>query len=454
VVWVKQHVPPDSAMIVNDNWWTDLREPGMGGPAFPRAHSHWKVALETGVRRGVFRDDWRTVDYLLITAGTKGAFAATRNAVAAEALRRAHLLKVWGTGAGAIELWQVDHPTAADVALLNGSAAAIARRFGAAGSYPLPDGTVTAQNQAAALLRAVWTADRAGFDETWRWTRAHLLTDRGVLAAAWRGAAVSDPRSTSDADTDAALALLLASKRWDDPELAAAGRELVRAIWRTDVATAAGTPYLTAGDWATRGEVLRVRLSHLAPYAYHVFQEVDSEHDWLGLVGSSYAVLSGAADLQPAPPPGGWIGVERDGGRIVPLPPPAVDAAPVAPEEPAEAAAATYWRVALHRSWTARWSAGGDGRAVAYLERALLAPAAGTVGGAAGTARDAGQLAIRLGVDPATAPGFFATAIAGAARRDAAGVSWGDPNDLPTQRWGWLATALYAGALEDLWHTS
>jgi 4-amino-4-deoxy-L-arabinose transferase-like glycosyltransferase len=450
VAWVKQHVPPESAMIINDNWWTDLREPGMGGPAFPRAHSHWKVALETGVRRGVFRDDWRAVDYLLITAGTKGAFVSTNNAVAQESLRRARLLKSWGSGAEAIELWQVDHPGAADLALLLGSAATIAHRFGQGGSYPLPDGTVTAQHQAAAMLRAVWTADRSGFAQTWQWTKAHLLTESGVLASTWQGGAVADPRSSSDADTDAALALLLASKRWDDPELEAAGREMVRAIWRAEVATAAGTPYLTAGTWATQGQVLGVRLSHLAPYAYHVFQEVDPEHDWLSLVASSYKALSGAADLQPAVPAGGWVGVERASGTIVPFSGPSPDA----DRSPTEAAAETYWRIALHRSWTVRWSPGGDGRATAYLERAYLAPPHATGRGTPGTATAAGQLAVRLGVDPLTAPRFFASEVAATARQEPTGASWGDPNDLPTQRWGWLATALYAGALVDLWHTS
>jgi 4-amino-4-deoxy-L-arabinose transferase-like glycosyltransferase len=450
VAWVKGHVPPESTMIVNDNWWTDLREAGRNGPAFPNAHSHWKVAFETDVSQGVFHDDWRIVRYIFITAGTKHTFEVTNNAVAQEALRRSHLARVWGAGPEAIELWQVDAPTADDLSLMADSAAFISQHFDEGGALALTDGTVTAQNQASALLRAVWSDNRSGFYESWRWTKESLLNRAGLLSSVWRGGSVVDGRSTSDADTDAALALLLASKHWKDPDLEAAGRVMVQSIWRDEVVTVGGAPYLLAGDWAAQGSVLAVRLSHLAPYAYHIFQEVDSEHDWLGLVASSYDILSAAASLQSRVPPGGWVGVNRMSGAIVELPTTPNPPGTVGAGDPQEAMAATCWRIALHRNWTVRWSSGGDGRARAYLEQASRLPPKST--GESALARSAGALAVRSALDPASAAAVFAAEVSATARRDGSGVYWDAPDDLATQQWGWLATAIHTGALIDLWH--
>src|SRR5207249_8561852 len=111
--------------------WTDLHEPGPDGPAFPNAHSHWKVAADPAVRRGVFNEDWRTVDYLIITPDLAQDFADAHNTVALEALRNAHLVKRWTveTTAGSLhpqqtlELWKVDHPGSSEAALLASSAA-------------------------------------------------------------------------------------------------------------------------------------------------------------------------------------------------------------------------------------------------------------------------------------------------------------------------------------------
>ncbi|HEV2123305.1 MAG TPA: glycosyl hydrolase family 8, partial [Chloroflexota bacterium] len=369
LAWVKQHVPANSKMIINDSWWADLHENGFGGPAIPHAHSHWKVALDGPVRTGIFKDDWKSVDYLLITAGTKDTFKTTNNAIALEALRHATLIKTWNTDDSAIELWQVERPGPGAEALLSASAAFIDSRFNRDGAHVRPDGTVTSQSQARAMLRAVWLGDQADFSQIWQWTQAHLLAPNGLLASAWKDGAIIDSRSASDADTDAALALLLASRRWNDSALERAGRTMVQSIWRHDVARAGGTPYLTAGDWGANDAHLLVRPSHLAPYAYHVFQEVDSEHDWLGLVGSSYRILLALTGASPAALPS-CVRVDRSSGELTFVVSGAADQT-VANQCDYNRAdtAITYWRIALHRRWTVSWSPGGDGRAVEFLRQ-------------------------------------------------------------------------------------
>ena len=67
------------AIVIYDAPWVDLHEPTADGPAFPNAHTHWKVALDPAIRGGVFEDDWRTVDYLLMSGDLRQSFADTGN---------------------------------------------------------------------------------------------------------------------------------------------------------------------------------------------------------------------------------------------------------------------------------------------------------------------------------------------------------------------------------------
>jgi endoglucanase len=160
----------------------------------------------------------------------------------------------------------------------------------------------TSEGQSYTMLRAVWSDDRGTFDKTWQWTQANIR--RGDKLFSWKWGQRSDgswgvltteggENTASDADSDIALALLMAGKRWGDHSYTAAGKQVVRSIWQHDVVTAAGKPYLAADDLENRktdGPAI-INPSYFAPYAYRVFARVDSDHDWRGLAADNYELL-------------------------------------------------------------------------------------------------------------------------------------------------------------------
>ncbi len=343
----------------------------------------------------------------------------------------------------------------------------LSRQFERNGAFVDAEGRVTSEAQSYALLRAVWSDDRALFDRGLAWTRAHLMRPDGLPSWLWQGRVV-DTNTASDADVDIALALLMAGRRWDAPTLVEEGRRMVGAIWEREVAVVSGTPYMTAGDWAVEGPVLALNPSYFAPYAYQVFAEVDPEHDWTALVDSSYRVLFDAArasfgaDRSAGLPPD-WVGLDRRTGALVPLELPGM-----ATTRYGYDAARSYWRVSLHRLWN------GDGRAWAFLQQAgflrdevtrVLGDGVTRKGFASavyerdGTVAEAppsvvgaaGALSALLALDEPAAHLLYAGQLVGGASHVDGGTYWGDPLDLYAQEWGWFATALYADALPDLW---
>ncbi len=470
IPWIKQHAAAESRIITPDDFWTDLHEAGPAGPAFPAAHSHWKVAADPAVRSGVFGDDWHNVDFLIMAPGVQESFVTSNDQVALDALANAHQVKEWQSDGASVSLWKVDHAGATEANVLAETRASIVDRFERArqGAYVGSDGSVFSETEAYALLRDVWSDDRVDFMRTWGWMDDHLVQANGLPVWLWRYGSVVDAHTASDADADTALALLMAGQRWHDPALVDAGRTMVRAIWNNEVVSVAGKPLLTAGDWsanATDG-VVAFNPSYFAPYAYRVFRDVDPEHDWSGVIDSGYATLFAASQAtlggtRSSGLPPDWVGVNRTTGDLTPL---AVNGKTDTTGYGYDAPR-TYWRIALDRAWS------GDGRAEAYLGLSNFlrdevarkgAPSAayahdGTVLiDPSSTVGVAGALAALSTLDAPAGHALFASQILGTLQVDPVSGSawWGNRDDVYGQAWGWFATALSANSLPDLWHAS
>lgn len=236
---------------------------------------------------------------------------------------------------------------------------------------PEHGGDTVSEGQAYTLLRAVWMDDRATFDRVWRWTRANLArtgrTAGSLLAWHWtpaNGGHVDDWNVATDADTDVALALLMAAERWsgpagaDVPPYRSTALGLIADLAAHAVVTdARGLPVLLPGAWADqraqdRGVVINP--SYLAPAAYRVFHRVTGDERWLALASSTYDVLDAlCARGRPIPDWVRWESVDDwavegpDGGRS------GWDAVRVA------------WRVATDGLWF------GEPRARAFLDGCL-----------------------------------------------------------------------------------
>ena len=218
----------------------------------------------------------------------------------------------------------------------------------------------TSEGQGYAMLRAVWADDRVTFEQVWKWTKKHLMI-RGdhLFAWKWKGK-VSDKNSATDADTDIALALLLASLRFSMPQYRHEALVILDDIWAKEVIKIGDQYFLTAGDWAPHERAPTIHVAYLAPYAYEIFSKIDHTHPWRKLVKSSYDILEWIYfDKQCALPPE-IVFVNKKTGELYLQSPWATlkpqfsyDAFPV------------FWRVSIDHQWF--------GRNKTKLRKAMLA---------------------------------------------------------------------------------
>ena len=223
----------------------------------------------------------------------------------------------------------------------------------------------TSEGQAYAMLRSVWIGDRANFDRTFNWALNNLNSGiRTDHLWAWKWGkdsqgkwGVMDKAFASDANQDAALALILASRVWNDQLYAEQARAMLRDLWASGTVDVARQRYLLAGDSLCKGSNCRINPSYYAPYAYRVFAGFDAANNWASLVDTSYDLLQVVSGFADTGLPPDWAQLDTHTGAIRP-----------SSEKDASFsydAFRVYWRIELDRELFK------DDRADEYLRKSL-----------------------------------------------------------------------------------
>lgn len=178
------------------------------------------------------------------------------------------------------------------------------------------DDTVS-EGQAYGLLIAFANGDRDRFDDIWKWTKTHMLTDDDLLAWRWTpDDGVADEQSASDADLDAARALVLAGDAWGEDRYTAAGKRIASAILEHETATTELGTILLPGPWAD-SEPYRYNASYASPAAFAVLAKATGDDRWSALNRGSRAVTTAVLDESQLP--SDWSQVHAD-GTVDPMP--------------------------------------------------------------------------------------------------------------------------------------
>jgi endoglucanase len=178
-------------------------------------------------------------------------------------------------------------------------------------------GSTVSEGQAYAMLLAVAVGDRDTFDRAWDWTEQNLQRPDGLLASLWEGGAIVDASPATDADVDAARALVLAADRFGDDSYRAQGLRIATAILDQETAEVNGELVLTAGPWARQVPVT-INPSYFDPRAYSVLGGASGDPRWERLERSSRSLLSGLSSATGVPPD--WARIEATGATPTPAP--------------------------------------------------------------------------------------------------------------------------------------
>jgi endoglucanase len=174
--------------------------------------------------------------------------------------------------------------------------------------------TVSA-GQAQGMLLAAALGQRGRFALVWRWAEHHLQLGDGLLASRWVAGRVANGQPASDADLDAARALLVAAGRFGVGAYRAAGLRIARAVLANETVARGRLRVLVAGPWA-RGRAL-VDPGYWAPRTLAQLRTATGDVRFSQLESSAITLT---AELTASPPhlPSDWAAVSA-GGAIHPI---------------------------------------------------------------------------------------------------------------------------------------
>jgi endo-1,4-beta-D-glucanase Y len=195
---------------------------------------------------------------------------------------------------------------------------------------PSDHNATTSEGQSYCLLRAVWEDDKSTFDKCWAFARDNLKRPDDHLFA-WKYGetgggkhgvltGVGGGNSAADADSDIALALVMAYGRWQEPGYLAQAKPIIDDIWKKEVVTVQGRPVMVANNLEAGNQKMIINPSYWSPYAYRVFAHVDRTHPWDKLIDNTYTLL-GATMSQPldtgsANLPPNWATIDKSTGTL------------------------------------------------------------------------------------------------------------------------------------------
>ncbi|KAA9108398.1 class F sortase [Microbacterium rhizomatis] len=175
-------------------------------------------------------------------------------------------------------------------------------------------GDTVSEGQAYGLLLAVAADDEARFDEIWGWTTAHIQRDDLLLAWRWENGSVVDDQPASDADLDAARALVLAGDAFDREDLREDGVALGKALLDEMTATTGIGRILLPGPWATASPHA-YNPSYSSPVAYAVLSDASGDRRWDELADGSRAATEALLNANALPTD--WATVASDGSVAI-----------------------------------------------------------------------------------------------------------------------------------------
>jgi endoglucanase len=179
-------------------------------------------------------------------------------------------------------------------------------------------GDTVGEGQAYGMLIAVAIGDQQRFDSIWNWAKDNIRRPDGLLSFLWKDGKVADPEAASDADVDAARALLVASCRFKKPGYKQEALDLGKAILDNETADFQGSPVLVAGPWA-RKDPITLNPSYFSPATFAALGDATKDGRWGSLSASSRSVTDLLMPSSGNLPPD-WAQVK--GGKPVPSGPP------------------------------------------------------------------------------------------------------------------------------------
>lgn len=310
--YIKTYLSPSSRIIIDNYGYVDLHEKrNQKDRVYPYADWFWKVQSDPDIRDKVYKNNYQNIEYIALSHEMMRQTKQDRNNdLLDKALDFSILMKDFkkdstsyidmpkyiSTNGDWMSLYKILTP---DGIMLTTSWRFYKNEFTQSyGKIVDPSsGKTTSEGQSYAMLRALFTDDPEVFKGVWNWTFDHLGYRQKDTLFSWSWGTQNgietklDSATATDADQDIALALLLASAKWNNPAYLESAKKIISDIWKYEIVRINGKYYVSSSANDQIRSEYAVNLSYFSPVAYQLFGEVDPDHPWNEVIRDGYQMI-------------------------------------------------------------------------------------------------------------------------------------------------------------------
>ncbi len=304
--YIRKNINPDTKFIVDYSMWLDLRE----NNSFNNAHYFYKLDVDPEVKKDVFNNDWKKVEYVAASHQTYRTISESEAPILKKTMDNAFLLadfrpdyeyttdhtfNYWSVNGSWSSIFKVNN----NPDFLNKLNNTYFPKFVSDTGQTIDDQTkfTTSEGQSYTMLRALYSDNREMFDKAWKWTKDVLHTRGSDSLFSWKYGLyngeikVLDKESATDADLDIAYALIKASEKWKDNSYLEIAKQIIEDIYKYRVREYNGKKFLLpfSSNESNGFEILNP--SYFSPAYYKKFATIDPTNDWSKLTEDTYWAL-------------------------------------------------------------------------------------------------------------------------------------------------------------------
>lgn len=111
--FIRQVIPPDAKVVIDDDLWVDMHERNGKQPIYSNAHPHWKVTGDPDIKDKLLRGEWRNLDYIVMSNKMLVTLQInkTQEQMVLDALSNSDIIYSYQKGDVAVEVWKIRKAT-------------------------------------------------------------------------------------------------------------------------------------------------------------------------------------------------------------------------------------------------------------------------------------------------------------------------------------------------------
>jgi endo-1,4-beta-D-glucanase Y/predicted membrane-bound dolichyl-phosphate-mannose-protein mannosyltransferase len=294
VSWVRENLPKDSKIVINCSVYGDFQFPENPNLIFKNADWFWKADYDPEIRELKYQNNPENIDYILVTGGyiryiNEGALPFNKLTY-----DESKQIKKFSNQYTESFLNQVikNKPN-----IINNTWGNFKSNFIKSDFVSENDSIININDQYNGLIQSIISDDQVTYNKIWNFIKNNFQkrTNDKMFYSKIRNVDnktnVIDAKPSVEAESNIAMSLILASKKWNNLQYIEDSKAILKDVWKLRVVQTKSGKIILPDESNVNNNFELINLSYFNPFNYRIFQTIDPDNNWNELANDGYKIV-------------------------------------------------------------------------------------------------------------------------------------------------------------------